>query len=106
MPYIPAADRAELDECVELLARLVGTEASQRHAGLRVMRPYLTIAGRLNYVLTRLVMRALPVGTYASLALATGVLENVKQEMYRRSGAPYEDTACRRNGDIPEYEGR
>jgi len=29
-----------------------------------------------------------------------GVLENVKQEMYRRLAAPYEDKKAEENGDV------
>ena len=37
---------------------------------------------------------------YASIARATGVLENVKQEFYRRYAAPYEDEQRERSGDV------
>ncbi len=41
--------------------------------------------------------------SYSKLAVITGVLENVKQEFYRRVGEPYEDKKIRENGDIREY---
>ena len=41
--------------------------------------------------------------SYSKLAVITGVLENIKQEFYRRVGEPYEDKKIRENGDIREY---
>ena len=40
---------------------------------------------------------------YGMIAHLTGVLENVKQEFYRRIAGPYEDEAITRNGDLPRY---
>jgi hypothetical protein len=34
----------------------------------------------------------------------TGVLENIKQEFYRRAAAPYEDRKINQNGDVKEYK--
>jgi hypothetical protein len=35
--------------------------------------------------------------------MATGVIENVKQEFYRRLASKYEDAKIEQNGDIIEY---
>ena len=43
--------------------------------------------------------------TYPKIAMVTGVLENIKQEYYRRVAEPYEDMKIRQNGDIKEYKG-
>ena len=40
---------------------------------------------------------------YAKLAIITGVLENIKQEFYRRVASPYEDLKAKQNGDVEEY---
>jgi hypothetical protein len=37
------------------------------------------------------------------IVLITGVLENVKQEFYRRVAEPYEDWMIVSSNDIPEY---
>jgi hypothetical protein len=36
--------------------------------------------------------------------MITGVLENIKQEYYRRVAEPYEDKKIIENGDIKEYK--
>ena len=53
-----------------------------------------------GHAVTRLVLDVLPSRRYASIARATGVLENVKQEFYRRYAAPYEDEQRERSGDV------
>jgi hypothetical protein len=42
--------------------------------------------------------------SYSKIAMATGVLENIKQEFYRRVASPYEDKKINENGDIREYK--
>jgi hypothetical protein len=42
--------------------------------------------------------------SYGKIAMATGVLENIKQELYRRIAVKYEDSKILANGDIPEYK--
>jgi hypothetical protein len=39
---------------------------------------------------------------FTSLSQAIGIYESVKLEFYRRRVAPYEDEACRRNGEVFE----
>ena len=42
--------------------------------------------------------------SYSKIAMITGVLENVKQEYYRRIAVPYEENKKAQNGDIREYK--
>jgi hypothetical protein len=42
--------------------------------------------------------------SYTKVAMITGVLENVKQEFYRRVAESYEDKKIVENGDIKEYK--
>ena len=56
--------------------------------------------GELNYILTRLVLSWLEDPNYKAYNAAIGVLECVKQELYRRSVGPYEDTKKEENGDV------
>lgn len=57
--------------------------------------------GELNYIITRIVMAHVgPCGDYERIASVTGVLENVKQEFYRRLAAPYEDGKKEQHGDV------
>jgi hypothetical protein len=37
---------------------------------------------------------------YEGIALVTGVIENVKQELYRRVATPYEDQKMKAHGDV------
>jgi hypothetical protein len=41
--------------------------------------------------------------SYKKIAVITGVLENIKQEYYRRIAVPYEDEKIVENGDIKGY---
>lgn len=91
MPYIPPDDRPALDPAIEALAVAVRGRAAERDGAFE---------GYLNYAITRLVLEVLPERRYASIARATGVLENVKQEFYRRYAAPYEDEQIERSGDV------
>lgn len=78
MPYIEAHRRGPLD------------------AGDKPRTP-----GELHYVLTTLVAEYLgPHARYSGLNEAIGVLECVKQELYRRILAPYEDRKRVENGEV------
>lgn len=83
MPYITADRKTILSDLVEPVAQ-------------ELLSP-----GELNYSITRLMSRYLPDEPhYADIAEVTGVLENVKQEFYRRYAAPYEDRKIAENGDV------
>ncbi len=91
MPYIAQEDRRALDPAIEKLVDAV-RERAEQHQG--------SFEGYLNYALTRLVLGVVPERRYASIARVTGVLENVKQEFYRRYAAPYEDEQIDKSGDV------
>lgn len=85
MPYIEPKARRELD--VALQDALVAIDPM--------------LPGELNYMITKMVQeywRLRP--RYSTIATLTGVLENVKQEFYRRVAAPYEDEKLKANGDV------
>ena len=56
----------------------------------------------LNYVFTKLIVKIVPERRYKFIARITGVLENVKQEFYRRYAEPYEDEQIKKSGDVYE----
>lgn len=59
--------------------------------------------GELNYAICRLVDRVLgPSPQYEDLNAVVGVLECVKQEVYRRILSPYEDMKIGQHGDVFE----
>lgn len=89
MPYIRQYERDQLDPHIAALIDALGT--------LRVS----SMAGYLNYAITRLVLGTLlNEPSYLQIATATGVLENVKTELYRRVVAKYEDKKCAENGEV------
>ena len=63
------------------------------------------LLGDINYSVSRLISKIVGTPTYPKIAMVTGVLENIKQEYYRRVAEPYEDIKIRQNGDIKEYKG-
>lgn len=91
MPYIEPVARKELDPLIDALFARLNCQ------GLNM--------GNLNYTITRLVVKTFLLrGGYDTIAGVTGVLENVKQEFYRRAAVPYEFKKMVANGDIREYE--
>jgi hypothetical protein len=93
MPYITKAKRHKLDPIIAQLGVKLRCEPNYE--------------GELNYIISRLIGLLFDTEPrYASIARITGVLENVKQEFYRRLAAPYEDCAVAKNGDLPEYSHR
>lgn len=87
MPYIEPEDRPQLDKVSESIAM------------------YMLSDGDLNYLITRIVDRWISHDgkhrpNYALFNAAIGVLECVKQELYRRVIADYEDQKRLENGDV------
>jgi hypothetical protein len=84
MPYIDQERRRALDH----------DNASPRHAG------------ELNYLIFHLIEDYIREKGlhYQTLNDVTGVLESVKQELYRRLTGPYEDEKIAENGDISLFE--
>lgn len=85
MPYIKTEDRKIFDPLIKAFDGKIGS------------------AGELNYIITKLVQSAIEVQgplSYSMIAGTTGVLENVKQELYRRLATPYEDMKKLQNGDV------
>jgi hypothetical protein len=96
MPYITQEHRQNLDPVIEKLCKDLGPMVKDE-------RQVLKTAGNLNYTLTRICNQVMGKPSYAKIAIITGVLENVKQEFYRRVAAGYEDEKIQVNGDVPEY---
>ena len=97
MPYIKENQRAFLDEAVNKNVELIS------HNNILSNEEFLSIAGEVNYLFSRTLGKLMGDPSYSKLAIVTGVLENIKQEFYRRVGEPYEDKKIRENGDIKEY---
>ena len=94
MPYIKPEDRPSLDDALKDVVAQINFEYDNT----------LDKAGPLNYTITRIITGLIDKVSYKDVCVLTGVLENVKQELYRRAGSPYEDLKIAENGDVPEYD--
>ncbi len=97
MPYINKEERSKLDQDIENLISTILTldncpDEFQNHLG------------RINYCFSRILCGVMGSVNYAKIAMATGVIENIKQEFYRRLASRYEDMKITDNGDIIEYK--
>lgn len=90
MPYIPQAERKQLDNQINALAKTIRTMGGHPD-------------GRTNYVLTRLLLQVFELEgsmTYTMGEHAIGCLECCKLELYRRALAPYENLKAKSAGDV------
>jgi hypothetical protein len=104
MPYIDKNFRNRFDIQVEKLASSLCDVIPDKDVTEFDAHSLLDCSGNLNYVITRLcscLLQGKP--SYSKVAVITGVLENVKQEFYRRIASPYEDRKIEENGDVKEY---
>lgn len=92
MPYIKESDRIKLDSCVDNMIECLENEDLS------------SVLGNINYCFSRVLAGVMKQPSYNKIAMITGVLENIKQEFYRRVAEPYEDKKILENGDIKEYK--
>ena len=84
MPYIKPEERGQFDHLLHTLARRIADNP-----------------GHLNYCLTRLVNEMWQTReSYKTIALVTGVLDNVRTEFYRRVAVEYEEKKRIDHGDV------
>lgn len=95
MPYIPDNERIELNPSITNMVNSIS-----RNGALSL----LDCLGRINYCFTRVIVILIGEVRYSKIAMVTGVLDNVKDEFYRRLGISYEDQKITSEGDIPEYK--
>jgi hypothetical protein len=113
MPYIKEENRLSLDECIDHMVICL-KNSSLRSSFDPNKNNYLNeelsnedvlaIVGDINYCISRVVSKLIGKPSYSKIAMITGVLENIKQEFYRRIGVSLEDKKIIENGDIPEYK--
>lgn len=88
MPYIPQHQRLKYDSLIDGIVKFLEGEPEDT-------------AGVLNYIVTKICTRGIGKDLrYRDVALVTGILENVKQEFYRRVAEPYEEKKCSLHGDV------
>ena len=100
MPYINENARLELDDCIDNMVECL------THGNNVSNEEFTTLLGEINYSFTRILTKSMGEVSYSKIAMVTGVLENVKQEFYRRIASRYEDKKIVQNGDIKEYKYR
>jgi hypothetical protein len=110
MPYIKEDRRKALDHHINSLAIAVKLNANSNmnpyneESSKLTNEQFLEIAGDINYCVSRLISLVMGDISYGKIAIITGVLENIKQEYYRRVAVTYEDKKIVENGDIKEYK--
>lgn len=107
MPYIKEDRRAGLDSSINSLVFSIKTNINDSNStkpAKLTNEEFLNISGDINYCVSRLVSQLMGEVSYGKIAIITGVLENIKQEYYRRVAESYEDKKLRENGDIHEYK--
>ena len=105
MPYINEKEREELDDIIDSLISAIRyslRDLNNNNTGLP--NSLKNCLGRINYCFTRIICGVMGDVSYPKIAMITGVLENVKQEFYRRIGEFLEDKKILENGDIKEYK--
>ena len=101
MPYIDEQERVELDNQIDNMILAIRNNKTN----LNNPHDFSNYLGRINYCFSRIIYGVMRDVSYRNIAMVTGVLENIKQEYYRRIAEPYEDIKIRQNGDIKEYKG-
>jgi hypothetical protein len=89
MPYIDQKERKRFDPEIDFI--------------LQIIRENITLInedGCVNYIITRIIDGVYSKGDYFHYNRALGVLEAVKQEVYRKRIAVYEDEKEIENGTI------
>ena len=90
MPYINESARLELDDCIDNMVECLthGNDVSNEE--------FTTLLGEINYTFSRILLKVWDKTSYSKIAMITGVLENIKQEFYRRIAASMKDKKIHR----------
>ena len=98
MPYINESARLELDDCIDNMVECL------THGNDITNEEFTVLLGEINYSFSRILTKSMGQTSYSKIAMITGVLENIKQEFYRRIASAYEDKKIVEIGDIKEYK--
>lgn len=100
MPYIKEEERLELDQCIDAMISCIKNTKTNCNNPNDLSHQL----GRINYSFSRVLAGLMGGISYPKIAMVTGVLENIKQEFYRRIASNFENTKIAQNGDIKEYK--
>lgn len=106
MPYIDQDRRKKLDDSIAKITLSLKSLLEEENVFNKDKisnEDFLKLLGDLNYCFSRIISGLMTDVSYSKIAMITGVLENIKQEYYRRVAVPYEDQKINQNGDIKEY---
>lgn len=98
MPYIDEKRREFFNESINLICLSLNKKNNKL-----TNEEFLSLCGDINYCFSRIISNVMGDVSYSKIAIITGVLENIKQEFYRRVAEGYENKKIAENGDIPEY---
>jgi len=107
MPYISEENRKLLDNSISTMVMALKRTVDDGNIFSKeplTNEEVLKLLGNINYCFSRVVSNVMGDVSYTKVAMITGVLDNIKQEFYRRVAEDYEDLKIKENGDIPEYE--
>lgn len=104
MPYIKEKNRVALDRAIGSAVETIKSNVEKSFGDDLDANELLKLSGDMNYFISRLIGQLMGDVSYGKICIITGVLENIKQEYYRRVASPYEDKKITENGDIKEYK--
>jgi hypothetical protein len=106
MPYIKEEDRKIVDQSIDSIVFILRCSLPGEICQQQNLTDHQTmmLLGKINYCFSRILSGVMGDASYSKIAMITGVLENIKQEYYRRVAEPYEDKKIIENGDIKEYK--
>lgn len=104
MPYIKEKNRVVLDRAIGGAVETIKSNVEKSFGDDLEASELLKLSGDINYFVSRLIGQLMGDVSYGKICIITGVLENIKQEYYRRVASPYEDKKITENGDIKEYK--
>lgn len=104
MPYIKEKNRVVLDRAIGGAVETIKSNVEKSFGDDLDTNELLKLSGDMNYFISRLIGQLMGDVSYSKICIITGVLENIKQEYYRRVASPYEDKKITENGDIKEYK--
>ncbi len=106
MPYIKENRRENLDHAIRNMILSFKANLGEKifEKDKLSNEEFLNLCGDINYAFSSILMGLMGYSSYAKIAMITGVLENIKQEFYRRVGGFVENQKIVENGDIREYK--
>lgn len=106
MPYIKETDREIFDKEIDNIVTIFKCSFKNKPCKENNLtdEEFMLLLGKINYCFSRILSSLMGDVTYNKISMITGVIENIKQEYYRRVAQVYENKKIAENGDIKEYK--